>query len=111
MVDPSLHEYAGHEPPDFETCRVVETHISRLFFTPDRVYKLLKPIRTGFLDHTDATRRMAAIDAELALNRRLAPDVYLGSADLCEGDVVVDRDGPHCVPARAGDPDAQCRLS
>lgn len=91
MVDPSLHEYAGHEPPDFETCRVVETHISRLFFTPDRVYKLLKPIRTGFLDHTDATRRMAAIDAELALNRRLAPDVYLGSADLCEGEVVVDR--------------------
>jgi aminoglycoside phosphotransferase family enzyme/predicted kinase len=73
------------------SCTVVETHISRLFFTPDRVYKLLKPIRTGFLDHTDPVRRVAAATAELALNRRLAPDVYLGEGDLREGDQVTDR--------------------
>lgn len=72
-------------------CRVVETHISRLFFTPDRVYKLLKPIRTGFLDHTDPARRVAAATAELALNRRFARDVYLGTGDLREGDEITDR--------------------
>jgi aminoglycoside phosphotransferase family enzyme/predicted kinase len=72
-------------------CRVEETHISRLFFTPDRVYKLLKPIRTGFLDHTDPVRRVAAVAAELELNRRLAPDVYLGTADLREDDRLADR--------------------
>ena len=91
MVDRGSHEYAGHEPPDFATCRVIETHISRLFFSPDRVYKMLKPIRTGFLDHTDPPRRIAAIDAELVLNRRLRPRCVLGSADLWEGDELVDR--------------------
>jgi uncharacterized protein len=74
-----------------DTCSVVETHVSRLFFTPTRVYKLLKPIRTGFLDHTDPTRRIAAATAEVALNRRLAPDVYLGEGDLREGGTVTDR--------------------
>jgi aminoglycoside phosphotransferase family enzyme/predicted kinase len=69
----------------------VETHISTLFFTPDRVYKLLKPVRTGFLDHTDRSVRIAATETEFDLNRRIAPDVYLGLGDLIEGDELVDR--------------------
>jgi aminoglycoside phosphotransferase family enzyme/predicted kinase len=72
-------------------CKVVETHISRLFFTPDRVYKLLKPIKTGFLDHTDSASRVTAATAELTLNRRLARDVYVGLADVREGDEITDR--------------------
>ncbi|MDA3038147.1 MAG: AAA family ATPase [Actinomycetota bacterium] len=48
-------------------------------------------MKTSFLDHSTATNRLADIDAELALNRRLAPDVYLGTADVTEGDAVVDR--------------------
>jgi aminoglycoside phosphotransferase family enzyme/predicted kinase len=70
---------------------VLETHISTLFFTPDRVYKLLKPLRTGFLDHSTSARRLAAAHAELVLNRRLTPDVYLGEADVHEGAELVDR--------------------
>jgi aminoglycoside phosphotransferase family enzyme/predicted kinase len=83
----------GGENQETETvgCKVVETHISRLFFTPTRVYKLLKPIRTGFLDHTDPARRVVAAAAELELNRRLAPDVYLGEGDLREGNELTDR--------------------
>lgn len=69
----------------------IETHISILFFTPDRVYKLLKPIDVGFLDHTDVAARLDAVDDELRLNRRFAPDVYLGTADVIERDEVVDR--------------------
>lgn len=68
-----------------------ETHVSWLFFTPDRAFKLLKPIATGFLDHRDVDRRVAAVTAELELNRRLAPDVYLGTADLVEHDRLSDR--------------------
>ena len=69
----------------------IETHVSWLFFTPDRALKLLKPIRTDFLDHRDVDRRVAAVTAELELNRRLAPDVYLGTADLLERGVLTDR--------------------
>jgi uncharacterized protein len=89
MEHPSMPDDGRSDTTD--ACRVVETHISRLFFTPTRVYKLLKPIRTGFLDHRDPARRVAAATAEVALNRRLAPDVYLGEGDLREGDEVTDR--------------------
>ena len=37
--------------------RVVETHISVLFFLGDRVYKLRKPVRFDFLDFTDREAR------------------------------------------------------
>ena len=78
-------------PTPLSPVDAAETHISRLFFTPERVFKFLKPIRTGFLDHTDASRRVAAIDAELELNRRLAGDVYLGTGDMHEAGELVDR--------------------
>jgi aminoglycoside phosphotransferase family enzyme/predicted kinase len=71
--------------------QAVETHISSLFFTPDRVYKLLKPVRTGFLDHSDRTARIEATRIEYERNRRLAPDVYLGLGDLHEHDELVDQ--------------------
>ncbi|MGO9856656.1 MAG: AAA family ATPase [Acidimicrobiales bacterium] len=62
--------------------RVVETHISVLVFLGDRVYKLRKPVHFGFLDFTDRTAREADCRREVELNRRLAPDVYLGVADI-----------------------------
>ncbi len=62
--------------------RVVETHVSVLFFLDDRVYKLRKPVRFGFLDFRDRATREADCHREVALNRRLAPDVYLGVADV-----------------------------
>jgi len=70
---------------------VAETHISTVLLTGDRAYKLLKPVATGFLDHRSSESRLAAIDDELRLNRRLAPDVYLGTADVVEQGRVVDR--------------------
>ncbi len=70
---------------------VAETHISTVFFAGDRAYKLLKPVRTTFLDQSTTARRLEAVDNELILNRRLAPDVYLGTADVVEEGRVVDR--------------------
>ncbi len=69
----------------------VETHISRLFFGGDRVYKLLKAVSYDYLDHSTPERRAASIEAEYELNRRLAPDVYLGTADLYEHGEISDR--------------------
>ncbi len=71
--------------------RVVETHISTVFFVGDRAYKVLKPLRTSFLDFSTTERRLEAATTELELNRRMAPNVYLGHADVVEHGEVVDR--------------------
>ena len=69
----------------------VETHLSTVLFTADRAFKLLKPVAFPFVDHRDRRRRLASTDLEISLNRRLAPDVYLGTADVIEDGAVVDR--------------------
>jgi aminoglycoside phosphotransferase family enzyme/predicted kinase len=65
----------AHAPERFE---LRETHISRVFLGAERVYKLKKPVDLGFLDFTTLERRQRYCQLEVALNRRLAPDVYLG---------------------------------
>ncbi len=61
-----------------------ETHISVLVFVGDRVYKARKPVRTPFLDFSTRALRQADCRREVALNRRLAPDVYLGVLDVVD---------------------------
>ncbi len=70
--------------------RVVETHISTLFFVGDRVYKLRKPVQFEFLDFRLREIRRLDCEREVALNRRLAPDVYLGVADVHFGGEPID---------------------
>lgn len=60
-----------------EGVRHIETQISHVFLTGDRVYKLKKAIAPGFLDYTSVENRRAAAETELAINRRTAPDIYL----------------------------------
>ncbi|VTU00091.1 aminoglycoside phosphotransferase : Uncharacterized protein OS=Desulfomonile tiedjei (strain ATCC 49306 / DSM 6799 / DCB-1) GN=Desti_1127 PE=4 SV=1: AAA_33 [Gemmataceae bacterium] len=57
---------------------VRQTHISVVFLAGDFVYKLKKPVAPGFLDFTTLDRRLHFCREEVRLNRRLAPDVYLG---------------------------------
>lgn len=57
---------------------LVETHISWVLVGPSEVWKLKKPVSMGFLDFGTIALRKAACEAEVALNRRLAPHVYLG---------------------------------
>lgn len=59
-----------------------ETHMSWVFMAGDRVYKLKKPVRFPYLDFSTLARRAEACRAEIVLNARLAPDVYLGLAQL-----------------------------
>ena len=61
---------------------VAETHSGVVFFVGDRAYKLKKPLDLGFLDYRSREAREAACHREVELNRRLAPDVYLGVADV-----------------------------
>ena len=70
--------------------RVAETHISVLLFFGDRVYKLHKPVHFDFLDFRVRIAREADCHREVELNRRLAPDVYLGVADIVMNGEPVD---------------------
>lgn len=60
----------------------VETHAAAVLFVGDRAYKVKKPVDLGFLDFSTRDARRVACERELLLNRRFAPDVYLGVADL-----------------------------
>lgn len=68
-----------------------ETHLSTLFFTPERVFKLLKPVSLPFVDFADTERRCAAAGHEFERNRAISPDVYLGLTDIRENGELVDR--------------------
>ncbi|NKQ51793.1 AAA family ATPase [Amycolatopsis sp. K13G38] len=59
-----------------------ETHIGAVFLVGDYAYKLKKPVDFGFLDFTRREVREQVCHKEVALNRRLAPDAYLGVADV-----------------------------
>ncbi|SFO43814.1 hypothetical protein SAMN05216207_105819 [Pseudonocardia ammonioxydans] len=68
----------------------VETHSGVVFAVADHVYKAKKPVDLGFLDFRTLEQRREVCHREVELNRRLAPDVYLGVAD------VVGTDGAVC---------------
>ncbi|HTK66379.1 MAG TPA: AAA family ATPase [Pseudonocardia sp.] len=63
---------------------VHETHIGVVFLAGDRAYKIKKPVRTDFLDFSTEEGRRDACRREIELNRRLAPDVYLGLAEITD---------------------------
>jgi aminoglycoside phosphotransferase family enzyme/predicted kinase len=84
-----------------------QTHVSYVFLAGDYVYKIKKPVRFAFLDASTLARRHQLCLDEVRLNRRLAPDVYLGvvpilhrgggelalsaaMADAAEADAVVE---------------------
>lgn len=64
--------YGGHD-----SVTRVDTHCSIVFLTGDRAYKLKRAIRYSSLDYTTRELRQAACEAELVLNRRTAPNLYL----------------------------------
>jgi aminoglycoside phosphotransferase family enzyme/predicted kinase len=81
---------AGDVPLHF-----VETHVSILGMSSDRVWKLKKAVHFPFVDLSTAELRRRNAQREVDLNRRFAPDVYLGIVPLSpdddvRGDVVVE---------------------
>lgn len=57
---------------------LLQTHISYVFLLSDFVYKIKKPVDFGFLDFTTLDKRRFYCEEEARLNRRLAPEIYLG---------------------------------
>ncbi|MEM7271915.1 MAG: AAA family ATPase [Actinomycetota bacterium] len=77
--------------PTFGLVDAVETHLSMLFLTPDRVYKQLKPVDAGFVSFVDRPARLAQTSREFELNRRISPEVYLALTDVVGHGRTVER--------------------
>jgi aminoglycoside phosphotransferase family enzyme/predicted kinase len=113
--DPSAHDPSAHDPSarDAEAAEdvsEVQTHLSHVFLTRDRVYKLRKPVGLSFVDFRSRAVRNRDCVREVELNRRLAPDVYLGLAPVLDdargvrlgplADAPAGPDLEHCVVMR-----------
>ncbi len=68
------------------TVEIVETHISWVLLTGDFAYKIKKPVALSFLDFSTLDARQHFCRAELDLNRRFAPDLYLDVVSIGEPD-------------------------
>jgi uncharacterized protein len=60
----------------------IETHFAWVFLKGDRAWKLRKPVRRDPMDYGTLDARRRGAETEVRLNRRLAPDVYLGTRAL-----------------------------
>ena len=60
----------------------IETHMSWVILTKHHAYKLKKPVRLDFIDYRTIESRRRFCEAEVTLNQRLAPGVYLGTVPL-----------------------------
>ena len=83
MTRPSLQVGTDLHPA------LAETHSAVVVFLGDRAFKLKKPVDLGFLDFTTSEARAAVCHQEVELNRRLAPDVYEGVAEVVGPDGTV----------------------
>jgi uncharacterized protein len=63
--------------PAIERVDIIETHVSLVLLAGDRAYKLKRAVKYPYLDFSTAEHRRRACEAELVLNRRTAPTLYL----------------------------------
>src|ERR1700757_3885415 len=80
-----------------ERVDVIETHASLVFLAGDRAYKLKRAVKYPYLDFSTPEHRRRACEAELALNRRTAPTLYLEAQALVrmsDGKIGFAADGP-----------------
>jgi aminoglycoside phosphotransferase family enzyme len=80
-----------------ESVEALETHMSWVFLTDHFAYKLKKAVRHPLIDLRRLKARHRNCLVEVRLNRRLAPDVYLGTLPLTfaplSGGLRIDGDG------------------
>ena len=83
--------------PGIERVEIIETHVSLVFLAGDRAYKLKRAVKYPYLDFSTSEQRRRACEAELALNRRTAPSLYLevrALARMPDGKIGFAADGP-----------------
>lgn len=65
-------------PDSCKNSAFTETHISWIVITDQYAFKVKRPVTLPFLDFSTPEKRKFYCNQEVKLNRRLAPDMYLG---------------------------------
>lgn len=82
MVNPPINIKALQQPDAYTHpatgFKIIETHLSWVILTGMFAYKIKKPVSFGFQDFTTLEKRKLYCEKEVALNQRLAPELYLG---------------------------------
>src|SRR5256885_1120726 len=86
LADPATHRGA--------VVRRIDTHAAAVFLAGERAYKVKRAVRFAFLDYSTLAKRRAACEAELAVNRPFAPDIYLRVLAITRDDGRLTLDGP-----------------
>lgn len=60
----------------------IDTHLSHVFLSGTRAYKLKRALKLPFVDFSSRAQRRAACEAEIAVNRAMAGPLYLGAAPI-----------------------------
>ncbi len=84
--------------PADRTVTVIQTHASAVVLAPKMVYKLKKPKNFGFFDFSTPSLRRHFCGEEVRVNRRFAPNVYLGVAPVLVFSGSQFRFGPTFAP-------------
>jgi aminoglycoside phosphotransferase family enzyme/predicted kinase len=72
---------------------IVQTHISAVLLGRELALKLKKPVALGFVDYSTLSLRRAACEAEVSLNRRLCPELYVGVVPIARRDDTLEIGG------------------
>lgn len=78
LSDPAIY------PEPTRAVEVIDTHLAVVFLTDHHAYKLKKPLQRGTADFTTLNTRKRDCMNEVRLNRRLAPQIYLGLVALVQ---------------------------
>ena len=90
LADPAA--YGG----GLEKVRRIDTHAASVFLAGDRVLKIKRAVRFPFLDFSTLEKRKRACEAEIEVNRRLAPELYRGVVAITranDGRLAIGGDG------------------
>jgi aminoglycoside phosphotransferase family enzyme/predicted kinase len=87
LADPASHG------PGIDSVERFDTHGAMVFLAGERAYKIKRAVAFPYMDFSTLARRRSACEKEVALNRRSAPNLYLGTeaitrdpnGDLCFG--------------------------
>ena len=77
----ALHNPQAYEHP-VAAVHLIQTHTAWVLLTGKYAYKIKKPVDFGFLDFSTLEKRRHWCEEETRLNRRFAPDIYLGVAEI-----------------------------
>jgi aminoglycoside phosphotransferase family enzyme/predicted kinase len=69
-------------PHPVKKVRLFETHISWVLLAGRYAYKIKKSLDLGFLNYASLALRRYYCEEEVRLNRRLAPQIYLGTVSI-----------------------------